>query len=100
MFRRGPALEPAMIEKGDFFREQIKHCRSQAEGAANKADREFWLRLAQPSQLAINSEVYGASAGSVREVLAGLDPRLVCLQAGWRKVGTTRGENQGSRCHG
>jgi hypothetical protein len=47
MFSRGPALKPAMIEKSDFFREQIRQCRSQTERAANKADPEFWLRLAQ-----------------------------------------------------
>ncbi|MGA8699598.1 MAG: hypothetical protein WB689_38395 [Xanthobacteraceae bacterium] len=40
-------LNSQLIEKSDFFRDQIRQCRSQAERAANKTDREFWLRLAQ-----------------------------------------------------
>jgi len=36
-----------MLEPNDFFQNQIKQCRSQAESAANKKDREFWLQLAQ-----------------------------------------------------
>jgi len=32
--------------KQDFFQHQAMQCRSQAERAAKKADREFWLRLA------------------------------------------------------
>jgi hypothetical protein len=35
-----------MLEPNDFFENQIKQCRSQAESAANKSDREFWLQLA------------------------------------------------------
>ncbi len=35
-----------MLEPNDFFENQVKQCRSQAESAANKKDREFWLQLA------------------------------------------------------
>jgi hypothetical protein len=35
-----------MLEPNDFFQNQVKQCRSQAESAANKRDREFWLQLA------------------------------------------------------
>jgi hypothetical protein len=35
-----------MLEPNDFFQNQVKQCRSQAESAANKNDREFWLQLA------------------------------------------------------
>jgi hypothetical protein len=35
-----------MLEPNDFFQNQVKQCRSQAESAANKSDREFWLQLA------------------------------------------------------
>jgi hypothetical protein len=36
-----------MLEPNDFFENQVKHCHSQAERAANKRDREFWLQLAE-----------------------------------------------------
>ena len=36
----------AMLETADFFEHQIKECRAQAARATNKADREFWRRLA------------------------------------------------------
>jgi hypothetical protein len=35
-----------MLEPNEFFQNQVKQCRSQAESACNKNDREFWLRLA------------------------------------------------------
>jgi hypothetical protein len=35
-----------MLEPNDFFQNQVKQCHSQAESAANKKDREFWLQLA------------------------------------------------------
>ena len=35
-----------MLEPNDFFQNQVKQCRFQAESAANKDDREFWLQLA------------------------------------------------------
>ena len=35
-----------MLEPNDFFQSQVKQCRSQAESAANKRDREFWLKMA------------------------------------------------------
>jgi hypothetical protein len=35
-----------MLEPNDFFQNQVKQCRFQAERAANKIDREFWLQLA------------------------------------------------------
>ena len=35
-----------MLEPNDFFQNQVKQCRSQAESAANKRDSEFWLQLA------------------------------------------------------
>jgi hypothetical protein len=35
-----------MLEPNDFFQNQVKQCHSQAESAANKRDREFWLQLA------------------------------------------------------
>jgi hypothetical protein len=37
----------AMLYKADFFQEQINHCRSLAERASNKNDREFWLKMKQ-----------------------------------------------------
>ena len=36
-----------IMQTNDFFQEEIRRCRSQAERAENKADRDFWLRLAQ-----------------------------------------------------
>lgn len=36
----------AMLETSDFFQEQAKQCRTLAAQAADKNDREFWLRLA------------------------------------------------------
>jgi hypothetical protein len=47
MFSEGRGLKIAMIDKNDFFRDQIEQCRNLAERARNKTDREFWLRLAQ-----------------------------------------------------
>ncbi len=35
-----------MLEPNDFFQNQVKQCRFQAESAVNKSDREFWLQLA------------------------------------------------------
>jgi hypothetical protein len=35
-----------LLEPNDFFQNQVKQCRSQAETAANRRDREFWLQLA------------------------------------------------------
>ena len=35
-----------MLETVDFFEQQIKECNAQAARATNKADREFWRRLA------------------------------------------------------
>jgi hypothetical protein len=35
-----------MLETTDFFQEQVQQCRSLAAQAADKGDREFWLRLA------------------------------------------------------
>jgi hypothetical protein len=35
-----------MHETNDFFQEQAKQCQSLAERAGNKADQEFWSRLA------------------------------------------------------
>jgi hypothetical protein len=35
-----------MIEPIDFFQRQAMQCRSQADRAANKTDREFWLDMA------------------------------------------------------
>jgi len=35
-----------MLEPNDFFQNQVKQCRSQAESVANKRDPEFWLQLA------------------------------------------------------
>jgi hypothetical protein len=36
-----------MLEPNDFVQNQVKQCRSQADSAAKKRDREFWLQLAQ-----------------------------------------------------
>jgi len=36
-----------MLEPNDFFQTQVKECRSQAERATNKIDREFWLKMAR-----------------------------------------------------
>ena len=35
-----------VLEPNDFFQNQIKQCRCQADSAANKKDRKFWLQLA------------------------------------------------------
>ena len=35
-----------MLEPNDFFENQIKQCRSEADRAASKRDRMFWLQLA------------------------------------------------------
>ena len=35
-----------VLNKTDFFQEQTVQCRALAARAANKTDREFWLRLA------------------------------------------------------
>jgi hypothetical protein len=35
-----------VLEPNDFFQNQVKQCRSRAESAANKKDREFWFQLA------------------------------------------------------
>jgi hypothetical protein len=35
-----------VLNKTDFFQEQTAQCRALAARAANKPDREFWLRLA------------------------------------------------------
>jgi hypothetical protein len=34
-----------MLEPNDFFHNQVKQCRAQAESAANKNDRDFWLEF-------------------------------------------------------
>jgi hypothetical protein len=70
MFTKGPGPKLAMIEKIDFFRDQIRQCRSQAESAANKADREFWLRLAQRWEWLLQ-QTDGAKLESVRPLRTG-----------------------------
>jgi hypothetical protein len=35
-----------MLEANDFFQGQIKQCNDLAARASDKADQEFWLRLA------------------------------------------------------
>jgi hypothetical protein len=52
-----------MLEPNDFFENQVKQCRAQAENATNKKDREFWLqlahrweRLSQPGGVAIEAD--------------------------------------------
>ena len=35
-----------MLEPNDFFENQIKQCRCQAQTVAKKSGREFWLQLA------------------------------------------------------
>jgi hypothetical protein len=35
-----------VLEPNDFFQNQAKECRAQAENASKKNDREFWLQLA------------------------------------------------------
>jgi hypothetical protein len=36
-----------MRETEDFFEREAKQCNDRAQRAANKSDRDFWLRLAQ-----------------------------------------------------
>jgi hypothetical protein len=36
-----------MLEPNDFFQNQAKQCYLEADRAANKNDREFWLQLAR-----------------------------------------------------
>jgi hypothetical protein len=52
-----------MLEPNDFFLNQVKQCRAQAESAANKSDREFWFqlshrweRLSQPGEASIKAD--------------------------------------------
>jgi len=52
-----------VLEPNDFFQNQVKQCRFQAETADNKNDREFWLqlahrweRLSQPGQIEANQK--------------------------------------------
>ena len=35
-----------MLETNDFFQAQINKCKRLAEGAVDKNEREFWVRLA------------------------------------------------------
>ncbi len=36
----------AMLDTADFFEAQIKQCTDTAARSSNKADREFWLKIA------------------------------------------------------
>jgi hypothetical protein len=36
-----------MLNKSDFFQEQIKKCNGLAERASSETDREFWLGMAR-----------------------------------------------------
>ena len=46
----------AMLETVDFFENQIKECNAHADRALNKADREFWKRLAERWQQVLRAE--------------------------------------------
>src|SRR5690348_11077236 len=35
-----------VLEPNDFFENQVKQCRAQADSATTKRDRKFWLQLA------------------------------------------------------
>jgi hypothetical protein len=45
-----------MLETVDFFENQIKECNAHADRALNKADREFWKRLAERWQQVLRAE--------------------------------------------
>ena len=51
-----------MLEPNDFFQNQIKQCHSQAESAANKSDRELWLRLAHRWEIILQAGGAGIEA--------------------------------------
>jgi hypothetical protein len=51
-----------MLEPTDFFQNQVKQCRSQAESAANKSDREFWLKLAHRWEIILQAGGAGIEA--------------------------------------
>jgi len=49
-----------MLETTDFFQDQIKQCRDLAARAANKSDREFWIRLANRWEEVLRAQQRGA----------------------------------------
>jgi hypothetical protein len=51
-----------MLEPNDFFQNQVKQCRSQAESAANKSDRESWLQLAHRWEIILQAGGAGIEA--------------------------------------
>jgi hypothetical protein len=59
-----------ILEPNDFFQNQVKQCRSQAESETNKNDREFWLQLARRWERllqadVLQSELLKSSASSI-----------------------------------
>ncbi len=53
----------AMLETSDFFQEQAKQCRTLAAQAADKNDREFWLRLAHRWEGLLRAQRHDDAAG-------------------------------------
>jgi hypothetical protein len=63
-----------MLHKTDFFQEQTAQCRALAARAANKTDREFWLRLAQRWEELLRAkqlESDGSAAEPVQKLVSG-----------------------------
>jgi len=63
-----------MLHKTDFFQEQTAQCRALAARAANKTDREFWLRLAQRWEELLRAkqlESEGSAAEPVQKLVSG-----------------------------
>jgi hypothetical protein len=59
----------AMLETSDFFQDQAKQCRSLAAQAADKNDREFWLRLAHRWEGLLQAQRHdGAGVETVQKI--------------------------------
>jgi hypothetical protein len=56
-----------MLQTRDFFQNEAKRCRASAESAARKADREFWLNMANRWDYLLHPNDEGdADLGAIR----------------------------------
>ncbi len=56
-----------MLEPKNFFGNQIKQCRAQADSAASKNDREFWLQLAHRWERVLQAGGAGTEADGLQD---------------------------------
>ncbi len=64
---RGVLLGKTVIDTIDFFQTQIKQCTDSATRSVNKADREFWLKMANRWQGLLQArQTRGADTGFVQ----------------------------------